>query len=45
MPGPFHSLLYIHNAIHKETYEFEDAVRELNRQDDGQIAAILEFVS
>ena len=42
MPGPFHSVLYIHNAILKEANEFEEAAQELNRDDNAQIGAVLE---
>ena len=34
--------LYIHNAILKEAQEFEEAVGGLNREDDAQIAALLD---
>ena len=34
--------LYIHNAILKEAQDFEDSVRELNREDDAQIAGLLD---
>ena len=42
MPGPFHSVLYIHNAILKECNDFEEAAQNLKRDDNSQIGAILE---
>ena len=42
MAGPLHSIIYIHNAIHKEVNEFEEAARELNREDGTQVAALLD---
>ena len=42
MAGPLQSILYIHNAIHKEAYEFEDGARELNRDDRGEVGKLLE---
>ena len=34
-------ILHIHNAILKEAQEFEEAARELNREDDTQITGLL----
>ncbi len=42
MPGPMHGIIYIHNAIHKEVNEFEESVRELNREDISQVTALLD---
>ena len=40
--GPIKDIFYIHNAILKEAQEFEEVVRELNREDDAQVTGLLD---
>lgn len=42
MAGALHAVLYIHNAINKESYDFEAYARELNRDDPAEVGALLE---
>lgn len=42
MQGPIRSVLLIHNAIQKEAQEFEEAAKDLNREDTTQVKALLD---
>lgn len=42
LKGPVHSILWIHNAILKESQEFEEAARGLDREDKTQITSLLD---
>ncbi len=42
LKGPVSAVLYIHNAILKETQEFEEAAKELNRENSSQVTALLD---
>ena len=45
MTGPMQPFLYIHDAILREVAHLEEAAKELDRDDEGQVGALAERLS